>query len=108
MCWWSLVAAHDIKEVLHRAPDPGVPFGFTPPQNQNPDFSLVRFFQSDLSSRNETLDHCRHFPLSDSKIHSIVDEKTYDENENISSSGQIGKFYIVNLRAYLELCGGPL
>ena len=95
--FWTLHDAHTssphtLKRSSTRTQIWGGQSGLSP-QNRNPLFSETTFSILDLNSKNETLDHCRHFPLSDIKIHSVVDEKTHHEDENIFGSGQIGTIF---------------
>ena len=79
-----------------------------PPPNENPLFSETTFSIFDFNSKNETLDDCRHFPLSESTIRRLVDEKSHGEFENIFEARHRGTISIVNTKAYLCTCGGPL
>ena len=80
----------------------------TPPQNQNRDFSELRISQTTLNSKNETLDQCGHFAVLDIEIRNGIGVKSVSENKNISKAVELVHFSLVNLKAYLVLCGGPL
>ena len=98
------------KEVLHTYTDLGGGefYRTPPPQNENPLFSETTFSIFDLNSKNETLDHCRHFLLLESTIRRLADEKSHLENENIFKARHKGTISVVNTKAYLCTCGGPL
>ena len=96
------------KEVLHRAADPGVQFSELSSQNVFPFLSASNQSISVLNSANETLGQCGHFPLSESKIRRVVSDILSLEVENYLLKDPSARFYIVNHKAYLHLCGGPL
>ena len=80
LAYFFWILGQTLKEVLHSCAEVGGRSGdLPPPTQQNPLFSSTNRPNSDLSSKNQTLDQRGHFPLSESKNENLQAEESLFE-----------------------------